>query len=193
MIKATAIILAGGKSQRMGYKNKALLELGGKPFIEIMIDKVRDFDEIMIVGKDYNQYMYPNVVYVKDRVENHGPLAGIYSGLEAAKNEVCLVIPCDTPYLQEELLKKMVFICKKYEAVVPKNDRYFQPLCACYKKSNIRLIKEAIKNGVTKPIDLYPMMNIYYMSNEEIQTFGEYEVIFKNINTINQYKELEKI
>jgi|LGVF01.1.fsa_nt_gb molybdopterin-guanine dinucleotide biosynthesis protein A len=197
MNKATAIILAGGKSSRMNYNSKALLEYNGKKFIDIMLEKIVDFDEKMIVTKKENQFVYQGVKNIIDIIPDKGPLCGIYSGLLKSKNEIVAVLPCDTPFLNGDFLKHMVEVLKEYDAVIPKNGEYYQPLCAVYSKKCINVIEEALKKGIKKPIDIYKDLNIRYITIEEVEMFGRYDLIFKNINTREEYeniinKEVEK-
>jgi molybdopterin-guanine dinucleotide biosynthesis protein A len=192
-MKATAIILAGGKSSRMKYKNKAFLEYEGKRFIDIAIGKAKVFDEIIIVSNTPEQYSMNNVMVVKDIIPDSGPMAGILTGLKYSRNHVTVVFPCDTPLINEEMLRYFVEISSGYHAVMAKVDGFFQPLCAVYTKDCEELFRNALKNGETKLPNLFDQMRIRYVSREEIEEFGDYESMFKNINTKTDYEWLLRV
>ncbi|HKL11768.1 MAG TPA: molybdenum cofactor guanylyltransferase, partial [Clostridia bacterium] len=134
MINSTAIILAGGKSSRMNYENKALLEYNGKTFLDIAIEKVIRFDEILIITSKFNKYNYEGIRILEDIIPDQGPLGGIYTGLKNARNNISVVLPCDTPLLDAQLLEYFLEACNGYDGVVPKVDGHYQPVCAAYTK-----------------------------------------------------------
>jgi molybdopterin-guanine dinucleotide biosynthesis protein A len=189
-MKATAIILAGGKSSRMKYKNKAFLEYEGKRFIDIAIDKSKIFKETILVTNTPEDYSMKDVKVVKDIIPNSGPLGGIYTGLKYSKHHASVVIPCDTPLISEQLLEYYVEISKGYHAVISKVDGFFQPLCAVYTKDCEELFGTSLRNGETKLPNIFDKMKIRYVSREEIERFGNYETMFKNINTKTEYEWL---
>lgn len=189
MIESTVLVLAGGKSSRMGYQNKSFLKFGESYFIEIVLEKVKDFNDIIIVTNTPDEYEYLGVKVVKDIFPFTGPLGGIYTGLKYAKYDNSVVFPCDMPFINHKLLEFIASIAKDYDGVVPKVDGFYQPLCSAYSKKCIKLFGESLKNGITKIIDLYPLMNIYYMTKKEIEKYGDYDDMFININTPEQYEK----
>ncbi len=190
LANSSAVILAGGKSSRMDYRCKTGLTFQGKSFIEIMLEKIEDFDEKMIVAKSIDQFSFDDVRVVTDVMPNMGPLCGLYTALINIRNDQMLVLPVDTIFINTDLIAYLVEISDGYDAVVPKEGKYYQPLCGVYSKSCIPLIEESLRSGVTKPIDLYEKWKMRYVSREEVERFGCYEDIFKNINTTQEYKDL---
>ena len=83
----SALILAGGRGSRLGFREKSLIEVKGKPLIAFVIERLeRSVDEIIISVRDEAQSnllktIFPNLRYACDNYENTGPLAGILSGL----------------------------------------------------------------------------------------------------------------
>jgi molybdopterin-guanine dinucleotide biosynthesis protein A len=190
MIQATALILAGGISIRMKNINKALLWYNGKQFIEIALDKVKCFNERLIIAQKSDQYIYPDSSTLADLYPGRGPLCGIYTGLKEAKNEISVVLSIDTPFLEPKLLVHLAELCELYDAVVPKKKEYYQPLCAAYSQKCIPSIKNALDRGINKTNEIFDFLNIYYISEEEVNEFGDYENIFRNINTLKEYEDL---
>ena len=105
----TAIILAGGKSSRMG-RDKAFLEFRGKTFSEFLIGLVSPMvDEILLVVDDRNKFpsSTPNVKIVEDKIKGQGPLVGIWSGLLEIKNDSAFVLSCDMPLVRTAQLENL--------------------------------------------------------------------------------------
>lgn len=97
----TGIFLAGGKSSRMGT-DKGFLKLNDKTFIEYSLAAMKPLvSQIMIVSNntDYDKF---NLKRVEDFINDAGPLAGLYSGLKAAKTEFNLVLSCDVPLVSKK-------------------------------------------------------------------------------------------
>ncbi|NCU32376.1 MAG: molybdenum cofactor guanylyltransferase, partial [Candidatus Moranbacteria bacterium] len=106
--KATAIVLAGGKSSRMG-EDKSLLPVNGRPLIAHIVDQLRDrFDEIIIGANDPEKYAFLNLPVVTDIEKDKGPLMGIYSCLNASTNDVNFVTACDIPVMNTKLISDML-------------------------------------------------------------------------------------
>ncbi len=193
--KATGIILAGGKATRMGQINKSFLHYEGKTFIEIALEKMQSFDEIVIVANEpelYETYNMKNdIKIIKDQVENLGPLCGIYSGMACAKNEVCVVIPVDSPFINSALLKEMVEIIKDNDAVIPKIGEYVEPLCGVYKKTAMKQMKKALDKKEMKVNALYKKLKVNYVKEEQLKAYGDTNKMFQNINTMSDYKALK--
>jgi molybdenum cofactor guanylyltransferase len=96
-------VLAGGKSSRMG-RDKALLEVGGRPMVQIAVEKLRGFcAEVSIAGNREDLGRFAPVVH-EERVDC-GPAAGIEAGLKASRQEWAMFIPVDAPLVPMEFLR----------------------------------------------------------------------------------------
>ena len=173
----TAIILAGGRSSRMG-QDKGLMNLGDKPMIQYTIDTVsRITSNILIVANDsaYEQFGFP-VLY--DKVENKGPLAGIIGGLSATLTEHNWILACDTPYVTAELLLELMAKLKDYDAVVSMHQDKVHPLIATYNRRVLPVFEKQLKLNNLK------LMRANAELNVEIFNADHYDLInFKNLNS----------
>lgn len=192
MIDKTAIILAGGKNSRMNYKNKSFLESHGRSFIESILDVVSSYKEIIVVSNKPSLYNHLGVRVIKDIVPGYGPLSGIHAGLMNAKFDYSLVLPCDMPFIEKELVNYLGRLDDGYDVVVPWSGEHFQPLCAIYGKGCIDAIEECFRNNVRKIIDFYPNVNVRHVDYDELGEFKDIENIFRNINTPSDYKKFCK-
>lgn len=132
-MKFSAVILAGGKSTRMG-RDKAWLPLDGQPLLAKQIAVVRKLHpaELFISGRadtDYSSLGYP---VLKDEFADAGPLAGIAAGLQAAAAPLVLVLAVDMPEMTSATLRDLVGRCGEGTGVVPRVGHRLEPLAAFY-------------------------------------------------------------
>jgi len=130
----TGIILAGGKSQRMGT-DKGLIIWNNKPFIKHIIDVLEPLVSEIIIVSNTNNYDAFALKRIEDDIKNAGPLAGIYSGLKASKTDYNLVLSCDIPLINTNILKQLINnIEDKIDIVQIESKGQSMPLIALYKK-----------------------------------------------------------
>jgi len=138
--RRTAIVLAGGESSRFGSK-KALELLAGKPLIYHVVEHLSHvIDEILIIiGQDESRAEYEaalpsHVRVVNDEQERKTPLIGITTGLRAARSDYTLVSACDTPFINEEVVKLLFKRASVVDAAIPRwNQGHIEPLEAVYR------------------------------------------------------------
>ena len=152
--KITGIILAGGKSSRMG-RDKGWIEVNNKPLINYAIEALKPYcDQILISSnsKKYKSLGYP--VY-EDKIKNCGPLGGIYSSLLHSSTHKNMVLSCDMPLISTELIKYVLDKCIEGKLSLPIHGANFmEPLCAVYPLEAIPHLEKFIKEGKLKLIDL---------------------------------------
>lgn len=191
----SAVVLAGGRSSRMG-QNKALLKLGEKNMIERIVDKLRPILEEIILVTDYpEEYpMLKDVVFVKDEImsEEKNSLVGIYSGLLASKNKHVFVVPCDMPFLNQELIKYMINELKEEDLLIPYIKGYYQPLHAIYGKKCIKPIRGLLEKKQYKIINFFQDVNIKTVDEKVIMRFSRDMRCFLNINTYDTYSSIQE-
>ncbi|NPA67337.1 MAG: molybdenum cofactor guanylyltransferase [Chlorobi bacterium] len=189
--KYTGIILAGGRSSRMG-KDKALLKINGKTFIEILCETLTPFCTEIIISSDKERTKAKNCRSVPDKIKNTGPAGGLYSSLSKSGNEKNIVVSVDTPFVSADLINFMTASDKKhlYALIVSENSR-MHPTTGIYSKKAVRIFENEIINKN------YKLMNIIEkMPNAKIEISGQVfynSKILKNINTKEDYKELSEL
>ncbi|MEE8360392.1 MAG: molybdenum cofactor guanylyltransferase, partial [Candidatus Omnitrophota bacterium] len=156
----TCIILAGGKSSRMG-RDKSFVPFLGKPLIENVIDKMEPiFKDTIIVTNSPHLYKKYKMETRVDILTDRGPLGGIHAGLSYSKNKYNLVVACDMPFLNEGLIRLMTERLVDCDAVVPRCKGRLEPLCAVYSKSCIRLIESEIASNNLKMMNFLELVKI---------------------------------
>ena len=190
MINKTLAILAGGKSSRMNYNNKALLSYKEKKFIEYIIEAGKDYKEIIIISNNKEEYKGFNLRVVEDIYKGNGPLSGIHSALVNSTTDEVLCIACDMPLITEKTLNILGDYSGDYEVLIPRVSERLQPLCSIYSKKIIRNLEEAIKENNNKLQLLIKSLNYKIIEGNEEAKFIEDD--FLNINTEKEYSELEE-
>ncbi len=186
-----SIILAGGDSKRLGQP-KALLDFYGKSLIAHMVEILQiSFDQITLVTDRPELYDNLPVKITGDLLKNEmkSPLRGIHAGLSSSSLPFQFVIACDMPFLQPDLIEYMAKYAPDYDAVVPCNGSYYQPLHAYYNRRCIEVIEEQISNGHYKVTDFYSKLTIRYINSAEIAKYDPKELSFVNINTWSDYEQ----
>ncbi|MDC8002477.1 molybdenum cofactor guanylyltransferase [Aureisphaera galaxeae] len=143
----TGIILAGGKSKRMG-RDKALVPYKGKMFLEHVIDALKPLVNDMLIVSDHSEYDRFGILRTEDLIKNAGPLAGLYSGLYHSKTENNLVVSCDVPLMNTSLLQQLMDENEpSLDMVQFQSGDKTMPLIALYKKRILPSCWELLESG----------------------------------------------
>ncbi|VVB54418.1 Molybdenum cofactor guanylyltransferase [uncultured archaeon] len=196
----SAIILAGGKGKRMGYREKALMAINGKPLISYVIESLEKVvDNIIISVRDKAQgklldSVLPGYIYAFDEYENTGPLAGILSGLTVCTDDFCFIAACDMPFINENVIKLLFKSGEDHDAAIPRwKDGFLEPLHAVYKcKPMLSETKKAIKNGEKIVLAPIQKLRVNYVEMEEIRKIDMNLRTFININTPEEMDIINK-
>lgn len=184
---ATAIILAGGQSSRMG-RDKSLLPADSMPLIGKIVSQLKDhFREVIISANDIEKYRFLNLPVIPDLEEGKGPLMGIYSTLLRSKHEINFVMACDIPDLNIEYVKEMLCRAKDHQIVVPAwSDGRLEPLFAVYTRSVLDKVKKLLDAGDRKISLLFNSADVDYLP---LPDDGKW---YRNLNTAEDYQNYIK-
>lgn len=189
--KITAIILAGGKSSRMG-KDKGSLILNGSSFLHRIIEIVKPITNNIIIVSNSPDHDVKGYKRVNDLIENSGPLAGLYSGLFHSTTPFNIVLSCDIPFLRTSILELLINqIDDDTDVVQIESHSKTMPLIAIYKKECMNLclkllntgerrLRVAVKQFKTKNIPLDPSFDRYISNVNTIQELNKLKYEFDN-------------
>jgi molybdopterin-guanine dinucleotide biosynthesis protein A len=182
----TSIILAGGKSSRLG-QSKALQSIGGKSLIQWVVDHLAILSTEIIIATAHGEAIpcssTVKIKTVADIYPGKGPLAGIYSGLIASSSSQAIVVGCDTPFLSVGLLEYMTQLSSTFDVVVPRIKNKLEPLCAVYSKNCVAPIQELLEQNELRISELFRMVKVRYIEKDEINSFDPEHLSFFNINS----------
>lgn len=177
----SGIILAGGESRRMGGDDKGLLEFAGQPLIAHVIARIApQVDELLISANrhlaDYAAFGHP---VIQDKTpEFLGPLAGMLAGLQAAKHEWVLTVPCDTPFLPFDLVRRLYQATDDVDIVVASAARVHATVMLC-RRTLLCDLANALTQGERR------VQNWQGLQRRAIVAFDD-ESAFVNLNTPQQ-------
>lgn len=179
---ATAIVLAGGKSSRMGGEDKSMLPVNGEPMIQKIVNQLHDsFDEVIIGANDPDKYRFLNCRVIPDLEKEKGPLIGILSCLQASTSELNFITACDIPVMNIKLIQNMINLSGDSDIVMPVKDHdKHEPLYAIYKKSVIPEIEKILRNDGRRIIELLDKAKVKFVDFEA-------ETWYENLNKKEDY------
>ena len=193
LIPVTGVILAGGKSRRMG-ENKALMQLGDDSLIGHVIRCMQNVtDELLLITNSPTAYAPLGVRMHGDILPGTGALGGIYTGLTYASHEAVLCVACDSPFLNPNLLTYLVSVLGEYDAVMPythgnKAQITLQTLCAAYSKRCLPIIELMLRESELRVHALQERAHIKSVSPDVWQEFDPDGMSFFNINTPEDFE-----
>lgn len=173
----TIIILAGGKSSRMG-QDKGLLKINDKTMIEHVIAAVKSISNNILVitaNQEYRKFKYP--IY-SDIILDKGPLGGIYTGLQKSKTEKNLFLSCDVPYVETKMLAYLIENSNNNEITVGTANDKLQPLLGLYSKTCLPTIEQQLNENKLKISDLFEKVKTKLLPLDEFDSKN-----FLNLNS----------
>jgi len=192
MVEITGIILAGGKSHRLG-RNKALLELGGRSLLARAGAKVQPLcREVIVVGSPSRTDQLGGMRYVADIYPGHGALGGIHAGLRAACTEYSVVVACDMPFLNRDLLRYMIGEVGGYDVVIPRLNGLTEPLHALYSRNCLGPIERLLARRGGRIISFFPQVRVRYIEEAEVDRLDPQHLSIFNINTAEDWRRAQQ-
>ncbi len=196
----SALILAGGRSRRMGFREKALLPIGDKTILEYVMDTLDGVvDEIIIsvrdtqqqeLLKDYTQ----GYDVVLDKYQDVGPLSGILEGLRAANGEYVFVAACDMPYINNDVVELLFKRAEGHDVAIPKwENEDLEPMHAVYRTRPmaVETEKAILRNEKFVLAPVFKRQDIVFVNMDEIRELDPDLRTFANINTSDDMKKLQ--
>lgn len=192
-VPLSAAVLAGGRSTRMG-RDKALLPLapGLPPMLAMVIDRLRAVaDEVLIVSEPRPGYEAFGAPVVADRFPAAAALGGVATALLHARHEHCLVVACDMPFLNPDLMAWMAALERNYDVLAPRlagesrqgGKLVFQTLHAIYGRACLEPIEASIAAGDLRVVSFFDRVRVRAIDEAEIRRLDPDLASFFNANT----------
>ena len=183
----TLIILAGGKSSRMGFE-KGLLKIKGKYIIQHLIDDLSSNFTSTIISANNNKYEMFNLPIVSDEIKDIGPIGGVISCLQKSETDLNVFITCDSPFINPETLNKLILksLASKSDIVYSNYKNKTHPFPGCFNKRIFHKLNELVLNGERKMTSLFNYFDLSYVDFSH-----EKEDFFLNLNSPDDLKKIE--
>ena len=188
------VILAGGKSERLG-RDKALESFNGKPLISNVIYAIsKHVNNISIVINENTRKkdlsFIGDVSFIVDKFKNAGSLGGIYSGLEKSPSQNIIVFACDMPFISGEIISFMKSnISPKHDIIIPETNGFKHSTHAIYSKNCLPIIKKQLIKKEYKISKIFDKCNTKILKEENI---NQIELNTKSFFNINYDTDLDK-
>jgi molybdenum cofactor guanylyltransferase len=193
MSDASAFVLAGGRSSRMGT-DKAFVEFHGCTLLRRALDLVTGITgSVHILGSLEQFGAFGDVV--EDVVPDHGPLGGIHAALSDSSCDRNLILAVDMPFVTKEFLQYLLREAERSEAVVtvPRAGGNWQPLCAVYRKAFADQAESALRSGHNRIDALFRETTVRIIDEDELERAGFSAELFRNLNTREELEAAEHV
>ena len=180
-----ALILAGGKSSRMGGKHKGSLKIGDENFTQRLVSELKPCVENLFLS--YGETVQQEICdchIIQDEYKDCGPMGGIYTGLKFCESEILLVVACDMPLLKWEIFEILQKNLDDCDAVIPIVVGKINPLAAIYRKKIFPVFENCLQEKNYRLRSALEKANVHYIN---MDIFAKY---FQNVNTEEDYFSL---
>ncbi|MBK8984525.1 MAG: molybdenum cofactor guanylyltransferase [Chloroflexi bacterium] len=183
MDETTVAIMAGGKSSRMG-RDKSFVLFQGRPLIEVVIERVAGLgaETILITNKPAD-YAHLGLPMFSDVYPDCGPLGGIYTAVHHASHAYTLVVACDMPWLNRDLLQYQIGLRQQADVIVPRWDKFPEPLHAVYSRACLAPIETNLRAQMFKITSFFGRVTVRFVEREAIERLDANGRSFANLNT----------
>jgi molybdopterin-guanine dinucleotide biosynthesis protein A len=184
----TGLVLAGGQGRRMGSVDKGLVALNGRPLVRHVVERFApQVDEILInANRNIEQYEALGWPVIRDRIEGFaGPLAGLHAGLSHARHPLLATVPCDSPFIAPDLVRRLVRALEAQSADLAVARTFDQPhpVFALVRRSVLPHLEAFLSSGGRK-------IDAWYASLATVEVaFDDEADAFRNINTAAELEE----
>jgi molybdopterin-guanine dinucleotide biosynthesis protein A len=191
----TVIVLAGGKGKRLGQA-KATLRLGERTIIEDVVDEMAGLTSEVIVVTSNSQNDLPHDLNARVFTDVHpgkSALGGVYTGLVKSSNRYNLVVACDMPFLNLDLLEHMISLAPGVDIVTIKVGQNVEPLHAVYSKGCIDHIENMFEKDDLQVSHLLDAVKVRYIDEDELDVYDPHHLSFFNINNKTDLARAKKL
>lgn len=186
-IPATAALLAGGASRRMG-RDKAALPWRGEPLGIFVARRLEGwFAETLVSSDRPGVFAGARWRTVPDRFPGGGALAGLHGALSAAARPWIFLTACDMPFVREALVRGMWDLREGFDVVVPLCGGLPEPLCAFYAKECLAAAAGALEQGRRRVVSFFEAVRVRRVPEEGWRPFDPEGASFANLNTPEEY------
>jgi molybdopterin-guanine dinucleotide biosynthesis protein A len=173
---------------------KAWLPVGGRPVVERVVERVAPLsDDVLLIGHVDGPHQHLAARPVDDVYPGQGPLGGIYTALQAARYDTCLVVACDMPFLDAGLLRYLIGLAPGYDVVVPRVAGFPETLHAVYGKRCLDPIQRRLLAGQLKIVGFFDEVRVRTVERDDVARFDPQFRSFMNMNTPADWERLQQL
>lgn len=183
----TSIVLAGGRSSRLG-RDKLWEPVGGRPLLHRVLDVLYTVSDqvVIVVALDQSLPLLGSdakTTSVADIYPGTGALGGIYTGVLTSASSHSLVVGADMPFLNPSLLRRLMELAPGFDVVMPRIAGEIEPLHAVYSRRCLEPMKKQIERGDLTIRLFLDKVKVKYIGEEEVDHLDPDHLSFFNVNT----------
>jgi len=191
-LACAAAILAGGKARRFGGQDKSRLVVEGLPIIVRQVQVLQRLARpIFVVAPHADRFADLGLEVHPDLIPDIGAIGGLYTALERSPEDAVLVVACDQPFLDEQILERLVALSAGADGAWLKTPAGVEPLLACYRRSARAAVREQIAQGRLKLGDLGKVLRMRDLDVHQAADGSPLERLLLNINSPEDYARVE--
>jgi|SRR5579871_1915185 len=174
----SAAILAGGRATRFGGRDKTAIVVEGQTILDRQLRILTPVAADVTVVRD-------------DIVPGCGPLGGLHTALTRARHDIVFVLACDMPHVTAPLVSYLVSLSDGFDAVVPRTERGYHPLCAVYRRTCLPAVARRLAERELQMTALFADLRVREVGADELARLGDRDRLLANVNTPAELAALE--
>ncbi len=188
----TGILLAGGKSSRMGTEKGEII-LNGKKMMNFPLMALESVCDHILISTCNESFKYPEYQVICDEIPGLGPIGGILTCLKKSDSELNIVLSYDMPFVSSELLSYLIKHSAGFNITAPSLENQLpEPLCAIFHKNTASVITDSIRNKNYKVNDLFRQTTFnHVIIHSELPFFNPF--VFYNVNKPDEFEEINQM
>lgn len=188
-------IQAGGESRRMG-QDKALMSFLGEPMLDRVMKRVASLaDEVLVTTNHPASFVDFKIPLIQDQLPGMGALGGLLTALYAAQFPVVIVVACDMPFVNRDILAAACdrLFSNQADVVIPLSKEGYEPFHAVYRREAcLPPIQKALENGERRLISWLPSVDVVPITENDLVQYDPLRIAFWNVNTLDELKQAEE-
>jgi len=190
----SGILLAGGKSRRMGGVNKALLKVGGRRIIERAADALtRVFGEVIVITNTPDDFSFLGLPLFQDVRPGLGSLGGLYTGLKVCSGNALFLVACDMPFVNTVIIDHMMLVSRGHDVTIPRIGGWLEPMHAIYSRRCLPYVERLLDNRDLKIINLFHSVDVLELDEEQFRHLDPDFHFIMNLNTPEDLQRARQI
>mgnify|MGYP005856215505 CR=1 FL=1 len=174
-------------------ENKAFIKIDGVPIIKRILSLFKElFQEVIIVTNQRDSYSELEAKIYSDLIPDKGALGGLYTGIFFSNFYYSFCVACDMPFIKKPLVKYLIKNMEDEDVIVPRTQDGLEPLHAIYSKKCLEPIKSIMVKGKFKIIDMFDLVKVKIVDEEEFLSLDPLRESFINVNSPEELCRLEK-
>jgi molybdopterin-guanine dinucleotide biosynthesis protein A len=173
-----------------------LLPILGEPLLARVMKRVSYLgDEVFVTTNHPERFSDFELPLVQDELPGMGALGGLYTALRSAHHPLVIVVACDMPFVNADILEEACnhLLLKEVDAIVPRTEAGYEPFHAVYRRDTcLPAVNAALQAGERRLISWFPAVEVRTLSTDELHRLDPHEVAFWNVNTPDELRRAEQ-